>query len=71
MVRFRGHGSFCHSRQLYLFISPFQHGDRSSVWLEHLVVVQRVVGSSPIDRPIRLRQPRLTTPGLPHGSLNP
>ena len=30
---------------------PDAYGDRSSAWLEHLVVVQRVAGSSPVDRP--------------------
>src|SRR3989338_7168524 len=36
-------------------VSMYNHrarGERSSVWLEHLVVVQRVAGSSPVARPI-------------------
>jgi hypothetical protein len=32
-------------------VRPLIHGGRSSVWLEHLVVVQEVAGSNPVGHP--------------------
>lgn len=41
------------TRQLFLVNTSAFHADggRSSIWLEHLVVVQEVAGSSPVARP--------------------
>ena len=46
--------------ELVVHPSP-SYGERSSAWLEHLVVVQRVAGSSPVARP---RSPLVISPML-------
>ena len=45
-------------------VRPLIHGGRSSVWLEHLVVVQEVAGSNPVGHPNAALLPRRGGTGI-------